>query len=148
MNFNYCALHYLNLWLSKDRNFCEALEGHNEAVKLRALTEAAAFYRVARNLPMVYDVGKGIPRYKPVLEAIDALAPIAFQEAQLIPSNNGRRESDLTEVWSPGSHVSNHKISVAEDEKSNRYLRQPSQESTWHEPGRYPRLLLAVARAV
>lgn len=86
VNFNYWALHYLNLWLSKDRNFCEALEGHNEAVKLRALTEAAAFYRVARNLPKAYDVEKGIPRYKPVLDAIDALAPITFQEAQLIPS--------------------------------------------------------------
>jgi hypothetical protein len=86
VNFNYWALHYLNLWLTKDRKFCEALEGHSEAGKLRALAEAAAFYRVARNLPKAHDVDQGFPRYKPVLDVIDALAPIMFQEAHLISS--------------------------------------------------------------
>lgn len=89
VNFNYFALHYLNLWLSNDRNFCETLEGHDDARKLRALTKAAAFYRVARNLPKAYDVEKGIPRYKPVLDVIDALDPITFQGPQLIPSIEG-----------------------------------------------------------
>jgi hypothetical protein len=86
VNFNYWALHYLNLWLSKDRKFCEALEGDDEAAKLHALTEAAAFYRVARNLPKAHDVDKQILRYKPVLDVIDALTPITFQEPQLISS--------------------------------------------------------------
>jgi len=86
VNFNYFALHYLNLWLSKDRKFCEALEGQDEAAKLGALAEAAAFYKVARNLRKVHDVENGILRYKPVLDVIDPLAPITFQGAQLIPS--------------------------------------------------------------
>jgi hypothetical protein len=86
VNFNYFALHYLNLWLTKDRRFCQALEGHDEAAKLEALAEAAAFYKVARNLRKVHDVGSGILRYKPVLDAIDALDPVTFQGEQLIPS--------------------------------------------------------------
>jgi hypothetical protein len=86
MNFNYFALHYLNLWLTKDREFCEALEGYNEARKLHALAEAAAFYKVARNLPKAHDVGEGLLRYKPVLDVIDVLDPGTFQEPQLIQS--------------------------------------------------------------
>jgi hypothetical protein len=86
VNFNYSALHYLNLWLSQDRKFCQALEGHDEAKKLQALTDAAVHYRVARNLPKVHDVGDGILRYKPVLDVIDALDPMTFQGTQLIPS--------------------------------------------------------------
>ena len=86
VNFNYFALHYLNLWLSKDRKFCEALEGHDEVAKLRALAEAAVFYRVARNLRKVHDVENGILRYKPVLDVIDPVAAITFQGAQLIPA--------------------------------------------------------------
>jgi hypothetical protein len=86
VNFNYFALHYLNLWLSKDRNFCEALQGHDEAGKLKALADAAAFYKVARNLPKAHDVGEGILRYKPVLDVIDALDPSTFQEPRLIRS--------------------------------------------------------------
>src|SRR5882672_2977855 len=86
VNFNYFALHYLNLWLTKDRKWCEALAGNDEAAKLRALTEAATFYKVARNLRKVHDVGKGIRRYKPVLDVIDAKASNNFEGAQLIPS--------------------------------------------------------------
>jgi hypothetical protein len=85
VNFNYWALHYLNLWLSKDHEFCEALDGNDEVAKLRALTGAAAFYRVARNLPKAHDVDEDILRYKPVLDVIDALDPKTFQGAQLIP---------------------------------------------------------------
>ncbi|HXM51165.1 MAG TPA: hypothetical protein VN956_25190 [Pyrinomonadaceae bacterium] len=86
MNFNYWALHYLNLWLSRDRRFCEALEGHDEAAKLQALSEAATFYKVARNLPKAFDIEKKFPRYKPVLDVIDALNPSMFQGSRLIPS--------------------------------------------------------------
>jgi hypothetical protein len=89
VNFKYFALHYLELWLSKDRRFCKALAGGNETEKLGALKEAAAFYRVARNLAKVHDVEKQenkVLRYKPVLDVIDALDPIAFQGARLTTS--------------------------------------------------------------
>ncbi len=84
VNFNYFALHYLNLWLSKDSGFCEALEGHDEAAKLKALADAAAFYKVARNLPKAHDVGEGLLRYKPVLDVIDVQDSNGFQEPRLI----------------------------------------------------------------
>ena len=86
--FKYYALHYLNLWVSKDRTWCEALAGPNESEKLKlgALEDAAAFYRIARNLPIRYDEGKGLPRYQPVLKIIDALNPADFQGEKLLPS--------------------------------------------------------------
>lgn len=83
-NFNYWALHYLNLWLSKDRNFCKALEGTDEKKKLQALRDAAAFYKIARNLPKAFE-GQ-TPRYKLVLDVIDPLDLSTFQGDQLIPS--------------------------------------------------------------
>ena len=46
VNFNYWALHCLNRWLSKDRRFCEALQGDDEPAKLQDLTEAATFYSI------------------------------------------------------------------------------------------------------
>ncbi len=85
-NFNYFALHYLNLWLTYDCEFCKALQGHDEARKLTALSNAATFYKVARNLPKACDVGEGTLRYKPVLDVIDALDPSTFQEPRLISS--------------------------------------------------------------
>jgi len=84
--FNYYALHYLNLWVSKDRRWCEALAGTDDSEKLAALARAAAFYRIARNLPTDYDVGKGLQRYEPVLKIIDALNPTDFQDERLVPS--------------------------------------------------------------
>ena len=86
VNFNYFALHYLNLWLSKVSGFCEALEGHDEAAKLKALADAAAFYKVARNLPKAHDVGEGLLRYKPVLDVIDVQDSNGFREPRLIQS--------------------------------------------------------------
>lgn len=86
VNFNYFALHYLKLWLTKDRKWCEVLAGDHEDKKLAALAEAAVHYSVARNLPKAFDFEKGIPRYKPVLDAIDNLDPITFQGDRLIPS--------------------------------------------------------------
>ena len=82
VNFKYFALHYLNLWISYDREFSDALQGHDEAAKLKALADAAVFYKIARNLPTAFD--EGIGRYKPVLDVIEALDPKKFQEPGLI----------------------------------------------------------------
>jgi hypothetical protein len=43
INFKYWALHYLNLWLSKDRKFCEALEGADDGAKLEAIASQPWF---------------------------------------------------------------------------------------------------------
>lgn len=50
VTFEYSALYYLNQWISKDSDFCEALNGSDETRQLKALKDAAVFYRVARNL--------------------------------------------------------------------------------------------------
>lgn len=84
--FDYYALHYLNLWVSRDRMWCEALAGSDDSKKLRALAKAAAFYRIARNLRMCYDTGKDLPRYRPILKILDALNPDDFQAEKLLPS--------------------------------------------------------------
>ncbi len=77
--FEYCSLHYLNQWLSKDMGYCSSLINGDRDKKLTALKEAGGFYRVARNLPTEYDVKNSRSRYEPVLEIIDALTQSQFE---------------------------------------------------------------------
>lgn len=77
--FEYCSLHYLNQWLSYDRNYCIALSGVNNKEKLSALKKAGGFYRVARNLPTAFDEKIGIERYQPVLDILDDLSIEQFE---------------------------------------------------------------------
>lgn len=86
MGFKYCALYYLNQWVSKDRVYCEVLSSDNELKKLEVLKDAAWFYRIARNLPDRYDVGKGLPRLKPILDIIELQTPGMFKGTELLPS--------------------------------------------------------------
>jgi len=77
--FEYCSLHYLNQWLTYDMGYCQALAIGNKSEKLTALKNAGVFYRVARNLHSEYDEKKGLSRYGPVLDIIDPLKPIQFE---------------------------------------------------------------------
>jgi len=85
VQLKFCALRYLNQWLEHDRIYCEGLAGNDEATKLKALNKAAVFYRVSRNLPERYDRKKGLPRFKPVLDILDTLAPANFHGDALLP---------------------------------------------------------------
>ena len=75
VSFNYCALYYLNQWLSKDKHYSETLAKNDKAAKLAVLKDAAGFYRVARNLPKTGDEGKKLARYEPVLNILDGIKP-------------------------------------------------------------------------
>jgi len=86
VGFKYSALYYLNQWISKDRRYYQSLAGNDESEKLQVLQDAATFYRVARNLPVLHDEGRGLRRYKPVLDIIDAQTSAAFQGEALLPS--------------------------------------------------------------
>lgn len=77
--FEYCSLHYLNQWFTYDMGYCKVFADGNENEKLTALKNAGGFYGVARNLPSEYDEGKGLDRYKPVLDIIDPLEPKHFE---------------------------------------------------------------------
>lgn len=79
VRFEFAALHYLNQWLAHDRKYCDGLADKNEAKRLVALKQAAGFYRVSRNLPELHDTMRGLPRYKPLLDVLDAVTPAAFQ---------------------------------------------------------------------
>ena len=70
-SFEYCSLHYLNQWLTYDRGYCDALSNGTTETKLNTLKNAGGFYRVSRNLPTKYDVGKGRARYQPTLDILD-----------------------------------------------------------------------------
>ena len=86
VTFEYCALYYLNWWLTRDRNYCKSLEGSDADVKLAALLDAATQYRVVRNLAREFDTKKGIARLHPLLEAIETPARQEFDEPLLIAS--------------------------------------------------------------
>src|SRR5712692_2920494 len=75
--FEYCSLHYLNLWLKNDMNYCHALATGNWGEKLTALREAAVAYSVARTLPSKLDRPA---RYERLLDIIDPLEPTQFQD--------------------------------------------------------------------
>lgn len=92
VHFKYCALHYLNQWLTHDRKYYDGLSGKDEATKLEALNKAAVFYRVSRNLPDRYDVRKGLLRFKPVLDVLDSLSPTNFEGDALLPGILGVRD--------------------------------------------------------
>ena len=78
VSFDFSALHYLNQWLTSDCRLCTMLSEGDERAKLKALSKAAAAYRVARNVPKKYDVCCGMPRFKPVLDIIDPLTQADF----------------------------------------------------------------------
>jgi len=93
ITFEYCSLHYLNQWLSNDKRFVETLAGQSEDnSKLEILEEAAAFYRVARNLPKTGDTKKGMIRYQPVLEIIDKVTH-PLKESEVINVVNGAQKA-------------------------------------------------------
>lgn len=72
-SYEYCSLHYLNLWFMQDSICCKPFKNGSHDEKLEALQKAAAFYRISRNLPLSGDEAKGLPRFKPLLDVIDTV---------------------------------------------------------------------------
>ncbi len=79
-NFEYCSYHYLNQWLTHDRNYRLILNSNDKEKKLAALKKAGGFYRIARNLPREFDEKKGLVRYQPVLNILDLTSQDQFKE--------------------------------------------------------------------
>jgi hypothetical protein len=67
-SLDFCAMHYLNQWYGQDRKYVEMLnEGeHCREEQLRMLKEAAAFYKVARNVPGNDKDDPKRERYEPI----------------------------------------------------------------------------------
>lgn len=67
-SFDYCALHYLNMWIAHDSVYYNGLKRNKIDEKLESLKKAAKYYKVARNLPKKYDKKE---RYSDVLNIIE-----------------------------------------------------------------------------
>ncbi len=73
ITFHFAALHYLNLWLSSECAIHDAISTGNTDRQLNALHKGAAHFRIARNLRREHDIGRGLPRYGPILDIIEPL---------------------------------------------------------------------------
>jgi hypothetical protein len=73
------AVEYAGFWFKSECACAEALSSDDHAVRLQALQRAAGYFRIARNMPKAYDVGRGRQRLEPVLDLLDAwrLQPVS-----------------------------------------------------------------------
>ena len=65
----YCSFYYLRQWLRSEKQLHTALNSNAEDIIHNGLSDAVKFFIVARNLPRKHDIGRGLPRYKPLLDA-------------------------------------------------------------------------------
>lgn len=77
-SFEAIAESYFYSWLSHDRIYCQALQSNTNVEKLKGISAAANYYRVARNLPTKFDLGLGLRRYQPVLRILNGINPVTF----------------------------------------------------------------------
>jgi hypothetical protein len=89
VEFDFCALHYMNQWLSGDRLRCDEIASDKVDEKLAALEKYASDYKIARTLLRKHDADKGLPRYKPVLDIIQSAKRGDFLDEKLAPSIDG-----------------------------------------------------------
>jgi hypothetical protein len=66
INIEYCSLYYLRQWLSSERDLHYALNCKDKAILRKGLAEAVQFFGVARNLPRIFDIGRGLTRHEPL----------------------------------------------------------------------------------
>ena len=91
--FEYCSIHYLNQWLTRDSVFYEVLCDKKAAENkhLKTLKQAGAFYRVARNLPTAIEVSMDKKRYEPVLSILNEVSLSTVNKSpvsQIIDTSN------------------------------------------------------------
>lgn len=75
--WDFCALQFFNQWLEKEKSYCEMLANGDADTQLLALYRAGGHFRIARNLPKKYDLGKGLLRYEPVLEVLNCIGEVS-----------------------------------------------------------------------
>lgn len=77
-NFEYYALHYLNLWISTEKEIFQKMRSNDRTTKYHGIKEGANYFRIARSLPTKYEKEKNRERYDPVLQILetDPLAEI------------------------------------------------------------------------
>lgn len=103
--FDFCALHFLNQWMDREARIHEMLADTEEEKRRMALSEAGAYFKVARNLPTQYEDGNGVTRYQPILEILnrietinpaDVVSTVAGTERSISDYYGGRKALSLT----------------------------------------------------
>lgn len=91
--FEYCSLKYLNMWLSGECRWVEAMRGDDRAAKLQATANFAKAYRISRNFHLKHEVKYGVQteRFGKVLNLIDSLTAADFADDRLLPKLNDFR---------------------------------------------------------
>src|SRR2546422_204183 len=66
------ATQYAQYWVRSERSFVETLVDGDEDARLAAIQRAAGYFRIARNFPKAFDVGRGLARLAPVRDLLQA----------------------------------------------------------------------------
>lgn len=96
----YCSLKYLNLWLSGECRWVEAMHGDDRATKLQTMAKFAKAYGISRNFHLKHEVKDGLQteRFGHVLNLIDSLTAPDFADDRLLPKLNEMR-SRISEAY-------------------------------------------------
>lgn len=77
------ARYYAKAWTLRERTFVEGLASTDPATRLKVICNAGGYFRISRSLRTAFDVGIGLPRLKPVLDALDQVHPDSVSDATL-----------------------------------------------------------------
>jgi len=91
--FNFCALQFLNQWLGKEAIYCESLASNDITTQRNALVAAGGHFRVARNLPTIYETEYNLQRYEPVLYVLNEVGPLTADNVTDIVNDARQRIS-------------------------------------------------------
>lgn len=78
-----CALQYANIWTLKEAPLVFALAEVDANTRREALCRAGGYFKIARSFQVAYDVDRGIPRFQPVLDALDRIPVESVTDATL-----------------------------------------------------------------
>lgn len=92
--FEYCSLKYLDLWLSGECRWVEAMRGDDRAAKLQAMANFAKAYRISRNFHLKHELKDGVQaeRFGEILNIIDPLTEADFAGDELLPKLSAIRK--------------------------------------------------------
>src|ERR1035437_5251751 len=76
---------YGSFWRKSEKGFLRDVVAPERQVRLAALERSAAYFKVARNFALAYDVKRGRQRLSPVLEILDEYRETVITETTLVP---------------------------------------------------------------
>lgn len=77
------ARYYAKVWTLKERRFVDGLASTDPATRVQAVSDAGGYFRISRSLRTAYDRGLGLPRLKPVLDALDRIPKSSVNDETL-----------------------------------------------------------------